>query len=580
MRNNQPVSQREYPVRDDCTIISHTDGKGRITYVNDHFIEYSGYSAEELIGQPHNLVRHPDMPEEAYRDLWTILKSGRPWVGIVKNRRKNGDFYWVKATATPIPGGYMSVRVKPAPEEVAAASALYARMRQGAKIPLDGGRPALSAWQRAWSRLGLRHGVCLLAATGVLLLFLAVGLGWVMRDQRPELPAALQSQAVSAQASRWISHANAAAPAAEAALHAAPPPRALSTPVLTLLVLGSALLGGLAIFLLRRLRSGLNATMEAAGRVARGEFRFDIDTARRDEFGGLLDQIVTSRNHQWEVAGELQAGIGKIAQSADEFQRASQTLSTDALQLSEAASGMAAAVEELSVSIDTVEINADAAKVAAEAAGQAAMTGAQVVHAAAGEIGRIADAVRQSASGLGELQQISAEIGSIVATIKEIADQTNLLALNAAIEAARAGEQGRGFAVVADEVRKLAERTSVATVEIGAMVGRIRDNTDKTIAQMNQGVTLVEEGVRVADSAGDAVQAIHGETDRVLVAVTEISDALREQAIAAREVARSVEQVAQSAERNAGTARQGVATSEAVAGIGRHLGKVVGRFSV
>ncbi|HRE16977.1 MAG TPA: methyl-accepting chemotaxis protein, partial [Rhodocyclaceae bacterium] len=216
----------------------------------------------------------------------------------------------------------------------------------------------------------------------------------------------------------------------------------------------------------------------------------------------------------------------------------------------------------------------------ADAAGQAAIEGARVVHDAAGEIARIADSVRQSASGLGELQQISAEIGTIVATIKDIADQTNLLALNAAIEAARAGEQGRGFAVVADEVRKLAERTSVATVEIGGMVGRIRDNTDKTIVQMNQGVALVEEGVRVADSAGDAVQAIHGETERVLAAVTEISDALREQAIAAREVARSVEQVAQSAERNAGTARQGVATSEAVAGIGRHLGTVVSRFSV
>ncbi|HRE16975.1 MAG TPA: PAS domain-containing protein, partial [Rhodocyclaceae bacterium] len=189
MRNNQPVSSREYPVRDDCTIISHTDEKGRITYVNDHFIEYSGFSAEELIGQPHNLVRHPDMPEEAYRDLWSILKSGRPWVGIVKNRRKNGDYYWVKATATPIAGGYMSVRVKPAPAEVAAASALYARMQKGERIPLAGGRPAVSVWRRWWQHLGLQHGVCLLAASGVLLLFIAVGASWLaldqMRGQRP-----------------------------------------------------------------------------------------------------------------------------------------------------------------------------------------------------------------------------------------------------------------------------------------------------------------------------------------------------------------------------------------------------------
>ncbi|HEY0844694.1 MAG TPA: methyl-accepting chemotaxis protein [Noviherbaspirillum sp.] len=136
MRNNQPVSGNEYPLRDDHSIISRTDLKGRITYVNQQFIEVSGFTEEELIGSPHNLVRHPDMPEEAFADLWKTLKSGGSWTGLVKNRRKNGDHYWVLANATPIREngnvvGYTSVRTRPDREQVAAAEALYARFRAG-----------------------------------------------------------------------------------------------------------------------------------------------------------------------------------------------------------------------------------------------------------------------------------------------------------------------------------------------------------------------------------------------------------------------------------------------------------------
>ncbi|QIK37149.1 PAS domain-containing protein [Caldichromatium japonicum] len=141
MRNNQPVTgiERQYP--DDIAIISHTDEKGRITFVNDDFCAVSGFTEEELIGQPQNIVRHPDMPPEAFRDLWETIKQGRPWTGLVKNRCKNGDHYWVRAHVTPRPGGgYTSVRVKPTREEIAAAEALYARMRQDPSIRLSEGQ--------------------------------------------------------------------------------------------------------------------------------------------------------------------------------------------------------------------------------------------------------------------------------------------------------------------------------------------------------------------------------------------------------------------------------------------------------
>ena len=136
MRNNLPVSQQEYALRPGMTIVSCTDLQGRIQYVNDDFVEASGFAADELIGQPHNLVRHPDMPVEAFADLWRTLAAGQPWSGLVKNRRKNGDHYWVLANATPLMEGsaitgYMSVRTQPTREQVAQAEAAYALFRSG-----------------------------------------------------------------------------------------------------------------------------------------------------------------------------------------------------------------------------------------------------------------------------------------------------------------------------------------------------------------------------------------------------------------------------------------------------------------
>ncbi len=136
MRNNQPVTQREFEFPDNATLMSTTDTQSNITYANAAFVEVSGFSPEEIHGQPHNLVRHPDMPKEAFADMWATLKGGEPWTALVKNRRKNGDHYWVRANATPVvrngqPVGYMSVRTKASREEIAAAEALYKDFREG-----------------------------------------------------------------------------------------------------------------------------------------------------------------------------------------------------------------------------------------------------------------------------------------------------------------------------------------------------------------------------------------------------------------------------------------------------------------
>lgn len=160
MRDNGTVTNREVELTDGELLVSKTDGNGRITFANQAFISISGYTEAELLGQPHNIVRHPDMPKAAFADLWTTVKSGRPWEGLVKNRCKNGDHYWVRANVTPLVEdgevtGFISIRSKPTPDEVMAAERLYADMRDGRArdIILRHGSVIRMGWQEKARRL-------------------------------------------------------------------------------------------------------------------------------------------------------------------------------------------------------------------------------------------------------------------------------------------------------------------------------------------------------------------------------------------------------------------------------------------
>lgn len=182
MRTNLPVTQQEYVLRDGATIVSRTDLKGKITYINDDFLEASGFTQSELIGQPHNLVRHPDMPEEAFADLWKTLQAGKPWTGLVKNRRKNGDHYWVVANATPIREGssvtgYMSVRTRPTRAQVDAADGLYKLFKEGKARGWAivegsgvrvGGTASLNVIGKLWANAGIGSKVAMLGGLSAL----------------------------------------------------------------------------------------------------------------------------------------------------------------------------------------------------------------------------------------------------------------------------------------------------------------------------------------------------------------------------------------------------------------------------
>jgi len=524
MRINQPVTQREYPVRDDCAIISHTDEKGRITYFNDDFVEYSGFTPEELMGQPHNIVRHPDMPPEAFRDLWATLKAGRPWQGLVKNRRKDGDHYWVKATATPKPGGgYMSVRMKPSRAEVAAADALYARMRAGEKIALEGGRPRAGLLTRLMRRVTVVQRVGLLMALTLFGYPLLLTVGYFDSGRIPT-------------SSLFIS---------------------LFGIVLTLII---------GFWTISRVGVGLRAAQRIAARIANGELKVEFDDPGRDEIGQLFDQMQIMRNRLFELIFTLQQQLRKVQSAQEKAQEAAEAIAASSEQQAANTQSIAAAVTENAAAAQEITQHAAETAQAALAAQQAVDHGSAVVHRAADEIARIADAVRASSTNLTKLEGIATEIGQIIMTIRDIADQTNLLALNAAIEAARAGEQGRGFAVVADEVRKLAERTAKATLEIGTMIERIQQETRVSVASMQEGVSLVEKGAESAHEAGNSVEAIKSEAQKVIEAAQAIHHAMQEQLQALRLIEQNAQEIAAGSELSLSRAHEVVDAARAVGG--------------
>ncbi|MBU3736459.1 MAG: methyl-accepting chemotaxis protein [Methylobacterium sp.] len=345
-------------------------------------------------------------------------------------------------------------------------------------------------------------------------------------------------------------------------------------------LLGFLLVTALAVPTINRIYRSLRDAGEAAAAIAAGDLSHPMPPAGKDEVGELVSKLSQMRSNLHELVSAAHINVEAVTRSASELSASASNSATASQIQSEAASGMAAAMEQLSVSIDQVEENAREAREFTLASGLKSEEGGKIIHNAAQEMRLIADTVNVTANTIRELEDLSGQISNIVKVIKEIADQTNLLALNAAIEAARAGEQGRGFAVVADEVRQLAERTSSATKEISEMIAKTQQGTQRAVTVMEAGVRRVNEGVDLANKAGDSVTGIRAGSERVTHAVDEISNALREQVSAAREIARQVELIAQGAEQNNTTAAQTESSAHHLEELAQRLNTVAGRFRV
>ncbi|MDR0735612.1 MAG: methyl-accepting chemotaxis protein [Zoogloeaceae bacterium] len=540
MRTNLPVNQVETLLPEGEFIYSRTDIKGVIVELNDAFARISAFTREEMLGQPHNLVRHPDVPPEAFDDMWRDLKQGLPWRGLVKNRRKDGGYYWVIANVAPVREdgriiGYQSVRGRPGKAEIQAADAAYRRIRAGdASIRIEHGRVVSThrSFVDYLQNLELQNNVA-----GFLLLLL--GLFLVFPGLLPALPGRILG--------------------------------------------GLGLLYGLYFLLgfAPRLRRDLGRISQYLFTLLKsGDLRPRLDGTRPDTLGGIICRL----DHLTAWVQSTLQGMNEtsrdVRQSAHAVAQSVVALKDSAQVQSDATASVAAGIEEITVSIGEVAVSAATTRDAAHMASQASVSGGELARQASETILALADSVRSAASQVERMGEHSREISRITGVIREIADQTNLLALNAAIEAARAGEQGRGFAVVADEVRKLAERSAQATQEISAMVSSVQNETSKAVEGMRAGAGQVEDGVNLVQNAHNALLEINAQMSRTLAMVSDISHSSSEQQEAMTSMANNVEQVASMTDQNLTLAGETTRTAEILRAATDRMQKAVEQYTV
>lgn len=495
MRTNLPVSANEYTFPQGQTLVSVTDLKGRITYCNPAFVEVSGFSSTELLGQPHNLVRHPDMPEEAFRDMWDTIQNKLPWTGLVKNRRKNGDHYWVRANATPMLDGtqvtgYLSVRTVPSATEIAAAEQLYAQMRSEALT----GRRVFSLNRGQVMRLDL--------------------VGRIQRLFRPGMTAKLGLIQLTAMAVMMV-------------ILALDVPFVVETAVFFLVT--AVTFWCTWSMTVRPLR----ALLVDANHLAAGDLSHQ---SKQDDMGliGQLQQALT------QTSVNLRTVVSDVRDEINQLSIAVQEIADGNQDLSSRTESQASSLEETAASMEQIS---GTVQQSAHSASHGSHMAQETLHVTTGSN----DAVRSVSQTMEGIAHSSRKITEIIQLIEGVAFQTNILALNAAVEAARAGDQGRGFAVVASEVRALAQRTAAAAKEIKVL---ITESGEQIAAGERQTKGALERMATVLDSVSrvsTVLDEISHTSNEQTLGISQIKEAIVQMDSITQQNAAMVEELAATA---------------------------------
>ena len=348
------------------------------------------------------------------------------------------------------------------------------------------------------------------------------------------------------------------------------------------LILAGLIAGfGVAAWVIRgSVQKPLAQTQDVAREIAGGNLAVAIPSNRTDEMGVLLGSLSGMRDGLRKMVSDLKTNAEGVASAAGQLSSASEQVAGATAHQSEAASAMAAAVEEMTVSINHVSDSAREAHGVTAGTGEQSQAGSRVIEDTVVEMQKISATVGEAAQTIQAMGESSQKISGIVQVIKDVAEQTNLLALNAAIEAARAGEQGRGFAVVADEVRKLAERTAQATAEIGGMIDEVQSSARAAVGTMQEAVGRVEGGVSLASRAAESMRGISEGAQRVVGSVNDISNALKEQSVASNDIAANVEKIAQMSEENSAATKEAAQTAQRLEQLAAQTRQAVAAFRV
>ncbi|EMS85443.1 methyl-accepting chemotaxis protein [Leptospira noguchii] len=472
MRKNLPITNQEIKVPINSVLISRTDTKGKMSYVSQDFANISGFSEEEMLGEPHNLIRHPDVPSEIFREMWETIKNGNPWSGIIKNRAKSGDYYWVDATVTPVMSegvisGYMSVRKKATQDQIQRAEVLFYqlkntksflwKLKEGTQVLFK--KLGLSGKIIVYSLLvfvpllfanfeWIRNGLIVLPLLGVLcgsigILFLIN----TILNYRKEIGEiiSIQKEIVSGNFLMEIPEKK----------------------------------GSTEIF---EIRSSLRVfVISIWGLLVQIKENFEKNQELYQYLSQSSEQFQSKTQNQAASVEETASASHQLSSTLDEIVRSIHLQSTGLTAINDGIGKVNESIQNVSKSMDNLSFQTSSVK---EKASQSEETFEKAILA------------------MNEIKEYSNGISNIIGIITSISEKTNLLSLNASIESARAGEAGKGFSVVAEEISKLASQTRNSIKDIVNLI----DNTRKAV---NLGAEKFQESLSIVKQLTDYIGEVN-----------------------------------------------------------------------